>query len=80
MSTIYYDLKYFVFKHVLLGLSQMIRFLMVELINLDSNSRFDVSVVYLWLIILLMIYDVLVDSKVLFNQFCESQDQCGPVF
>jgi hypothetical protein len=44
MSTIYYDLKYSVFKDVLvgkLGLSQMIRFLMVELINLDSNSRFD---------------------------------------
>jgi hypothetical protein len=50
MSTIYYDLKYSVFKDVLvgkLGLSQMIRFLVVELINLESNSRFDVSVVYL---------------------------------
>jgi hypothetical protein len=52
----------------------------VEPIYLGSNPRFDVGVVYLWLIILSMVDDVSIDSETLFDQLHESQDQVGPVF
>jgi hypothetical protein len=58
----------------------MVWFLVVKPIHPDSNLRFDVGVVYLWLIILLVIADVPVDSEVLFVRLRESQDQADSVF
>jgi hypothetical protein len=58
----------------------MVRFLVVESSHPDLNLRFDVSIVYLWLIILSVIDDVSVDSETFFDQLCESQDQANPVF
>jgi hypothetical protein len=40
-------------------LAQIVRFLVVEPIHSGSNLRFDVSVAYLWLFILLVIGNVL---------------------
>jgi hypothetical protein len=45
----------------------MVRFLVVEPTHPSSNLRFDVSVAYLRLIILLVVDDVIIDSKVLFD-------------
>jgi hypothetical protein len=59
-------------------LGRMVRFLIVELIHSDSNPRFDVSVAYLRLIILLVVGDV--DSETLFDRLHKSQDQAGSVF
>jgi hypothetical protein len=42
---------------------------LVELMHPDLNLKFDVSVIYLWLIILSMVCDVSVDSKMLFTDF-----------
>jgi uncharacterized membrane protein (Fun14 family) len=58
----------------------MVSFLVVELIRLGLNLRFNVGVVYLWLIILSVVGGVSVDNETLFNQLCESQDQVGSVF
>jgi hypothetical protein len=58
----------------------MVSFLVVELIRLGLNLRFNVGVVYLWLIILSVVGGVSVDNETLFDQLCESQDQVGPVF
>jgi hypothetical protein len=58
----------------------MIRFLMIESTHPISNPRFDVGATYLWLIILLVVDDVLIDSDTLFNQLHESQDQIDLVF
>jgi hypothetical protein len=38
------------------------------------------GVAYLRLIILSVVDDVPVDRETLFDRFCESQDQTGPVF
>jgi hypothetical protein len=58
----------------------MVSFLVVELIRLGLNLRFNVGVVYLWLIILSVVGGVSVDNETLFDQLCESQDQVDPVF
>jgi hypothetical protein len=58
----------------------MVRFLMVEPTHPGSNFRFDMGVAYLRLIILSVVDDVPVDRETLFDRFCESQDQTGPVF
>jgi hypothetical protein len=55
-----------------LGLAQMVMFLVVEPIHPGSNFRFDVSVAYLWLIILSVIGDIPVDSETLFDRLRES--------
>jgi hypothetical protein len=47
----------------------MVRFLVVESTHPNSNPRFDVSVVYLQLIILSVEGDVLIDSDALFDRF-----------
>jgi hypothetical protein len=62
------------------GLVEIVRFLVVELIHPSSNLRFDMIVTYLRLIILSVICDVSIDSEVLFDRLCESQDQVNPVF
>jgi hypothetical protein len=41
----------------------MIRFLVVESTHLDSNSRFEMGVIYLGLIILLIVDDVPVNNE-----------------
>jgi hypothetical protein len=43
----------------------MVMFLVVELTHLSLNLSFGMSVTYLWLIILLVVVDVPVDSNVL---------------
>jgi hypothetical protein len=48
----------------------MVRFIVMELNH--PVSRFDVSVIYLRLIIFSMIDDVFIDSETLFNRLCES--------
>jgi hypothetical protein len=58
----------------------MIRFLVMEPIHPSLNSRFDVSVTYLQLIIFSVVADVLVDSNELFNRLYETQDQTDSVF
>jgi hypothetical protein len=58
----------------------MVRFSMIEPIHLGLNLRLNIGVVYLWLIIFLVVGDVLIDSKTLFDRLCESQNQTGPVF
>jgi hypothetical protein len=58
----------------------VVRFLIVEPTYPDSNSRFDVDVAYLQLIILSVLDNVSVDSDVLFDQLCESQDQADSIF
>jgi hypothetical protein len=45
----------------------MVRYLLVELIYLGLNSRFDMRIIYLWLIIFSVFDDVFIDSDVLFN-------------
>jgi hypothetical protein len=57
-----------------LGLAQMVRLLLVELTHLGSNTKFDVGVTDLRLIILSVVGDVPVDSKAHFDQLYESQD------
>jgi hypothetical protein len=57
-----------------LGLAQMVRLLLVEPTHLGSNTKFDVSVTYLRLIILSVVGDVPIDSKAHFDQLHESQD------
>jgi hypothetical protein len=52
----------------------------VEPTHPGSNFRFDMGVAYLRLIILSVVDDVPVDRETLFDRFCESQDQTGPVF
>jgi hypothetical protein len=54
--------------------------IVVEPIHPCSNPRFDVSVVYLRLIILSVVDDVSVNSDALFDWLRESQDQADPVF
>jgi hypothetical protein len=58
----------------------VVRFLVVEPTYSDSNPRFDVDVAYLQLIILSVLDDVPIDSDVLFDQLCESQDQADSIF
>jgi hypothetical protein len=58
----------------------MVRLIVVEPNYLSSNLIFDVCVTYLWLIILSVVGGVPVDSEMLFDRLCESQDQVGPVF
>jgi hypothetical protein len=58
----------------------MVRFLCGGTNPPGSNHRFDIGVVYLRLIILLVIDDVPVDSEILFNRLCKSQDQADTVF
>jgi hypothetical protein len=43
----------------------MVRFLVVESIYRDSNSRFNISAAYLWLIIFLVVGNVHIDNKTL---------------
>jgi hypothetical protein len=50
------------------------RFLVVEPNYPDSNLRFDVSVAYLRLIIILVVDDIPVDSEAPFDRLRESQD------
>jgi hypothetical protein len=57
-----------------LGLAQMVRLLLVEPTHLGSNTKFDVGVTYLRLIILSVVGDVPVDSKAHFDRLHESQD------
>jgi hypothetical protein len=58
----------------------MVRFFVVEPTHPNSNPRFDVGVAYLRLIILLVLDDVPIDSKTLFDRLRESQDQVCPIF
>jgi hypothetical protein len=48
-----------------LSLTQMVRFLVMELIHPGLNLRFDVGVTYLRLIILLVVDDVIIDNETL---------------
>jgi hypothetical protein len=52
----------------------MVMFLVVEPIYPDSNPRFNMSFIYLRLIILSVIDDVSIDRDALFDRLCESQD------
>jgi hypothetical protein len=53
----------------------------MESIHKSSNSRFEMSVVYLRLNILLVVYDVPIKQReALDDRLCESQDQAEPVF
>jgi hypothetical protein len=52
--------------------THMDRFL-VKLIHSGSNSRFDVGVTYLRLIILSVVDDIPINSDTLFDRLCESQ-------
>jgi hypothetical protein len=55
----------------IVGLVQLVRFLVMELTHLDSNSRFDMSVVFMANYFLVE-GDVPIDNKVLFSdQLCE---------
>jgi hypothetical protein len=45
----------------------MVKFVVVELTYFGSNFRFDVEVAYLQLIIILVIDDVSINSKTLFD-------------
>jgi hypothetical protein len=58
----------------------VVRLLVVKPTHTDLNPRFDVGVVYLQLIILSVLDNVPINSDVLFNQLCESQDQVGSIF
>jgi hypothetical protein len=51
------------------GLAQLVRFLVVELIHLGSNPRFDMGVVFM-----------ANQRGTLDDRLCESQDQVGSVF
>jgi hypothetical protein len=44
---------------------------MVEPTHPGSNLRFDVDIVYLWLIILSVVGDVVIDSDALFDRLRE---------
>jgi hypothetical protein len=46
------------------GLAQLVRFIVVELTHLGSILRFD-TILYLWLIILLVRGDILIDNETL---------------
>jgi hypothetical protein len=50
----------------------MVKFFMVEATHLVLNLKFNVDVIYLWLIILSVIDVVSVDRETLFNLFSES--------
>jgi hypothetical protein len=50
----------------------MISFFVVEPTNPGSNPRFDMDVTYLWLIILLVVGDALIDNETLFDGLYES--------
>jgi hypothetical protein len=63
-----------------LGLLQMVRLVMVELTHLGLNSRFDVSVTYLRLIILSVVDDVSINIEAFFDRLHEYQYQAGSVF
>jgi hypothetical protein len=58
----------------------MVRFLLVKTTHPKSDSKFNVSVAYLRLIILSVIDGVPVNSEPLFDQLRKSQDQDGTVF
>jgi hypothetical protein len=58
----------------------MVKFFVVELTHSGSNPRFDVGVIYLWLIILSVLGDVPVDSETLLDRLRESQYQVSSVF
>jgi hypothetical protein len=45
---------------------------MVEATHLVLNPKFNMYVIYLWLIILSVVDVVSVDRETLFNRFCES--------
>jgi hypothetical protein len=45
---------------------------MVEATHLVLNPKFNVDVIYLWLIILSVVDVVSVNRKTLFNRLCES--------
>jgi hypothetical protein len=53
---------------------------MVELTHLGLNSRFDVSVTYLRLIILSVVNDVSINIEAFFDRLHEYQYQAGSVF
>jgi hypothetical protein len=44
----------------------------VESINLDSNFRFDICVIYLQLIIFLVVGDIFINNEVFFDRLYES--------
>jgi hypothetical protein len=67
-------------KNNKLSVVQMVRFIMMELIHSSLNLRFDVGDAYLWLIIFLVICTVSIDSDVLLDRFCKSQDHTDPIF
>jgi hypothetical protein len=58
----------------------MDRFFVVKLIHSGSNFRFDVGVIYLWLIILSVVDDIPMNSDTLFDRLCEYQDQADSIF
>jgi hypothetical protein len=50
---------------------------MVKPTHLHSNPRFDVYVIYLWLIIL---SDIFIDNETLFDRFYKFWDQADSIF
>jgi hypothetical protein len=52
----------------------MVRLLLVKPTHLGSNTKFDVGVTYLRLIILSVVGDVPIDNKAHFDRLHESQD------